>query len=184
MIVLETKQLILRTWRDDDLEPMTAINQDPKVMEYFPSRQDMEATQSFIGRVTKHQEQHRFSLYAVELKTTGEMIGFVGLMTVPFTAHFTPAIEIGWRLASGYWNRGYATEAAKTVLHDAFTRLNLSEVVSFTAQGNAASRRIMEKIGLQHNSEDNFKHPKLDEASPLCQHVLYRITKHDYLSKK
>lgn len=93
-----------------------------------------------------HYKEKGFSLYAVELKNTGEMIGFLGLMPPSFEAHFTPAVEIGWRLSSTHWNQGYATEGAKAVLHYAFTSLNLPEVVSFTAVNNLASRRVMEKL--------------------------------------
>jgi RimJ/RimL family protein N-acetyltransferase len=125
-----------------------------------------------------------FGLYAVELKNTGEMIGFLGLMIPPFEVHFTPAIEIGWRLSSTHWNQGYATEGAKAVLHYAITFLNLPEVVSFTAVNNLASRRVMEKIGLQHNTKDDFDHPKLEQNSPLRRHVLYRLSRADYLKNK
>jgi len=183
MNILETKRLILRTWQDDDLEPMTAINQDPKVMEYFPSIQDRDSTYCFIECVKKHQEQHGFSLYALALKPTGEMIGFVGLQYAQFNAHFTPAVEVGWRLAFEHWKKGYATEAAQAVLHYAFTQLDLDEIVSFTTSGNIASQRVMEKIGLHHNKKDDFDHPKLSTISPLCRHVLYRITKQEYLAK-
>ena len=112
------------------------------------------------------------------------MIGFLGLMIPSFEAHFTPAVEIGWRLSSTHWNQGYATEGAKAVLHYAFTSLNLPEVVSFTAVNNLASRRVMEKIGLQHNPKDDFDHPKLEQNSPLRRHVLYRLSRADYLKNK
>ena len=75
------------------------------------------------------------------------MIGFLGLMTPSFEAHFTPAVEIGWRLSSKRWSQGYATEGAKAVLGYAFRKLQLPEVVSFTTVNNKASRRVMEKIG-------------------------------------
>jgi RimJ/RimL family protein N-acetyltransferase len=90
----------------------------------------------------------------------------LGLITPSFESDFTPAVEMGWRLASRHWNKGYATEGEKAVLAYAFTHLNLEEVVSFTVTHNQASRRVMEKIGLQHNPKDDFDHPKLpDEAA-------------------
>jgi len=110
----------------------------------------------------------------VELKSTGEMIGFCGLFIPSFQAHFTPAVEIGWRLAAHQWNLGYATEAAKAVLKYAFETLKLKEIVSFTAVDNVRSRRVMEKIGLRHNPADDFDHPNLEKLHPLCRHVLYR----------
>jgi len=180
---LETNRLILRSWRDDDLDSMVAINQDPTVCQYFPELGNRDTTLTLIDRIIKHDEAHGFSLYAVEMKATEEMIGFLGLMTPSFEAHFTPAMEIGWRLSSQHWNQGLATEGAKAVLGHAFTDLNSEEIVSFTVINNHASRRVMEKIGMKHNSADDFDHPKLGEKSPLRRHVLYRLSKKDWFMK-
>lgn len=179
MKILESERLILRTFEETDLDAMTTINQDPKVCEYLPSIGSREETQGLISRIIKHHQEKGFSLYAVELKNTGEMLGFIGLITPSFEAHFTPAVEIGWRLSSKYWNQGYATEGALAVLHYAFTVLQIPEIVSFTVVNNHASRRVMEKIGLKHNPDDDFDHPKLDQDSPLKRHVLYRLSKKD-----
>ncbi len=92
-----------------------------------------------------------------------------------------PIVEIGWRLSSHHWGKGYATEAAKAVLRYAFTELNLIEIISFTVKANTKSRRVMEKIGLHHSVADDFDHPKLDENSPLRRHALYRLTRDNYL---
>ena len=181
MNILETERLILRTWNEKDIAPMTAINQDPKVCEYLPSIGNRSTTEAMLQRFIKHFNEHHFSLYAVELKSTDEMIGFLGLIPPSFEAHFTPAIEIGWRLASMHWNKGYATEAALAVLDYGFNQLKLNEIVSFTVPKNRASRRVMEKIGLNHNPKDDFDHPKLDEDSPLKRHVLYRLARINYL---
>lgn len=180
MNVFETERLILRTWQEADTTPFIAINQDPDVMRYFPYLQDRAYTLSLIEKIEQHQQKYGFSLYAVELKKTGEMIGFTGLFNASFKAHFTPAMEIGWRIASQHWNKGYATEAAKTVLHAAFHQFNLDEVVSFTTETNIPSRSVMEKIGLQYNPRDDFNHPALKSDSPLLRHVLYRLSKKDY----
>ena len=91
-----------------------------------------------------------------------------------------PIVEIGWRLSSKHWGEGYATEAAKAVLHHAFTVLKLDEIFSFTVVANVKSRRVMEKIGLHHVEEDNFDHPKIDKNSPLRRHVLYRLARNEY----
>jgi RimJ/RimL family protein N-acetyltransferase len=178
--IIETDRLILRTWQPSDLAPMNDINKDPEVMKYFPALGTLEETNVHIQKIVDHYEKHGFSLYAVALKTTGLMIGFVGLMIPSFEAHFTPSVEIGWRLASQYWNKGYATEAAMAVLDYAFNVLGLKELVSFTVVGNIASRRVMEKIGLHHDVKDDFYHPKLSRDHPLCRHVLYRISKLGY----
>lgn len=181
MKIIETDRLILRTWKEQDIDAMALIDQDPKVCEFLPGIGNRDATEAGVRRIIQHYEKHGFCLYAVELKSTHQFIGWIGLSIPSFEAHFTPAVEIGWRLNSQHWNKGYATEGAKAVLYYAFTKLNLNEIVSFTTVNNTASRRIMEKIGMHHNEQDDFDHPKLDKAHPLCRHVLYRISKSEYL---
>lgn len=186
MKILETERLLLRTFKESDLDAMTAINQDPKVMQHFPSLLDQEQTAKLIQKITNYQYKYGYSLYAVELKSTSEMIGFVGLLfrnKEEFDAPFMPSTEIGWRLSSKQWNRGYATEAAIAVLEYGFNHLDLDEIVSFTVPANKASRRVMEKIGLHYNSDDDFDHPNLDKNSHLCRHVLYRLTKQEWQNK-
>lgn len=184
LMILETERLFLRTWKAEDIEPMTIINKDPKVRKFLPSIGNRSMTESMIERFIKHYREYGFCLYAVEHKTTHKLLGFVGLNIPSFAAHFTPAVEIGWRLASQYWNKGFATEAAKAVLKHAFTNLGLNKIVSFTVVGNRQSRRVMEKIGLHHDAKDDFDHPKIDKNSPFCHHVLYRLTKQQYFNKR
>lgn len=182
MKILETARLILRTWKESDLDAMATIDQDPKVCQYLSAVGTRAGTEAGIERIKKCYEEHGFCLYAVELKSTHEMIGFVGLSIPSFEAHFTPAIEIGWRLSSHHWGKGYATEAAWAVLHYAFLELNLNEIVSFTAVNNQVSRRVMEKIGMRRDFSGDFDHPRLRDDSPLKRHVLYRISRQEYLS--
>ncbi len=185
-IILITDRLILRTWKASDIPLMSAISSDPLVMEHFPALQDIAATQLLIDRANQHYETFGYAPCAVETKDTQEFIGFVGLSHPPFEIpnfqpRGMPIVEIGWRLSSHHWGKGYATEAAKAVLRYAFTELNLSEIISFTVTANTKSRRVMEKIGLHHSVADDFDHPKLDENSPLRRHVLYRLTRDNYL---
>ena len=184
-IILSTERLILRTWKPGDTPLMTAISSDPMVMEHFPALQDNVATQALIDHINQHYETFGYAAYAVEIKDTHEFIGFVGLNHLPFEVpNFHPKslaiVEIAWRLSSKHWGQGYATEAAKAVLHYAFTELNLQEIISFTVPANTKSRHVMEKIGLNHSEADDFDHPKLEENSPLKRHVLYRLTRDNY----
>lgn len=185
MIILETTRLILREFEDTDLDALLKINQDKNVMAYFPGTQNLEQTQNFIKKVKQHFSEHGYSLYAVELRNTGEYIGFVGLLNATFKAHFTPATEIGWRIAYKHWGKGYATEAAKAILHYAFTDLKIAEVVSFTSKTNIKSRRVMEKIGLIYKRDDDFINPNIPDDYPdLKPHVLYRLKHSDYNADK
>ncbi len=186
-IILTTPRLFLRTWVAEDIPDMALISSDPQVMEYFPYIPDLVATEQLINRFISQYEECGYAPYAAELKETGEFIGFVGLGKVEFEIpHFIPRgdpiVEIGWRLAQGYWGKGYATEAAKAVLNYAFEQLTLNEIISFTAKLNMRSRGVMEKIGLEHNAGDDFNHPNIAIGNILSHHVLYRITRNKYFT--
>jgi len=155
---------------------MASINADPRVMEYFPRINTREETSGLIDRATNSFNENGFGLWAVELKHSGEMIGFIGLARPGFEAHFTPCVEVGWRLASAHWGSGYAPEGAEACLEDAFSRLDLAEIVSMTAKINLKSRRVMEKIAMRRTEADDFDHPSLEEGHRLRPHVLYRLT--------
>jgi RimJ/RimL family protein N-acetyltransferase len=175
MTPLETPRLILRAWRDDDRSPFAAMCADPAVMRYFPSTLTREECDRGVDRLLAHFDRHGFGFFAAELRETGAFIGFIGLAVPWFHAHFTPCVEIGWRLAAAYHNRGLATEGARETLCYAFETLELPEVVSFTVPANLPSRRVMEKLGLTHDTGGDFDHPNLPEGHPLGRHVLYRI---------
>lgn len=176
MKVIETTRLILRTWKDEDIDAYYSINQDPKVIEFLRGPMTMAEVKHFITEMNNNFIKHNYTLWAVEEKTTGNMIGFIGLQAPYFQAHFTPCIEIGWRLGSQYWGKGYATEGAKAALDYGFNKISLKEIVSFTVPANVKSLRIMEKIGMRLDVNGNFAHPKLPANHHLSIHVLYRIT--------
>jgi RimJ/RimL family protein N-acetyltransferase len=170
--LITTERLRLRQWRDDDLEPFAALNADPAVMEFFPAPLTREQSDALAARERAAIDERGWGLWAVE-DDAHELAGFVGLSVPSFEAHFTPAVEIGWRLAREHWGRGYATEAACAVLAFGFDELGLDEIVSFTAEINARSRRVMERIGMTHDAAGDFDHPRV-AAGPLRRHVLYR----------
>jgi ribosomal-protein-alanine N-acetyltransferase len=88
-------------------------------------------------------------------------------------------VEVGWRLSREHWGKGYATEAASKALAHGFGALGLAEIVSFTAVTNQRSRRVMEKLGMTHDPNDDFEHPALPPGHPLRRHVLYRIRREE-----
>lgn len=181
---LETSRLILRPWKDSDLEPFAALNADPDVMEFFPKLMTLEETAAMVERVNARYEADSFCFWAAEEKETGNFIGFIGLGRPSFEAHFMPCVEIGWRLARPYWGKGYAPEGAKEVLRDGFERANLDEIVAFTAALNAKSIRVMEKISMHRDPKDDFLHPVLEDGHHLKPHVLYRITRAEWGQKR
>jgi RimJ/RimL family protein N-acetyltransferase len=151
------------------------MNSDPEVMRYFPAVLSRRESDALADRIEAQEARHGFTFYAAELREGGDFAGFIGIAVPLFAAHFTPCVEIGWRLAKACWNRGLATEGARQVLHHAFTELGLSEIVAFTVPANRPSRRVMEKIGMTHDPADDFDHPRLPEGHPLRRHVLYRV---------
>ena len=176
MVTLTTQRLILRPWQDSDLAPFAKLNADPRVREFFPSLLTSQESDRSVQLFSDHIAKHGWGLWAASLIETDEFIGFIGLQEVPFQAHFTPAVEIGWRLGFDYWQKGYATEGAKAAVKYGFDTIGLKQIVSFTTVNNMRSRHVMEKIGMHHNREDDFDHPKLEEGHPLRKHVLYRIS--------
>lgn len=165
----------MRRWRGSDLEPFAKINADPVVMEYFPATLSTGESDEMVARIEQTFEDEDLGLWAVEIVDTSSFVGFVGLWPATFEAHFTPAIEVGWRLDPAYWGHGYATEAARAATEDGFERLGLREIVSFTTAVNLRSRRVMERLGMSHRSDDDFDHPHMASNDPLRRHALYRL---------
>lgn len=175
--IARTERLILRRWRTCDQAAFAALNSDPRVLEFLPRALTRRESDAFIARIEAHIDQHGFGFWAVEIPDVTPLAGFVGLAVPKFEAHFTPCVEIGWRLAAEHWGRGYATEGARAALDFAFDHAAAPEVVSFTSVRNSASRRVMEKLGMVHDPADDFDHPSLPEGDRLRRHVLYRIAR-------
>jgi RimJ/RimL family protein N-acetyltransferase len=175
---LSTGRLKLRQWRDADLAPFAALNADPEVMRYFPSTLAQEQSDEFAGYVYETIERQGWGLWAVEVTDGPPFIGFVGLNRVSFEEHFTPAVEVGWRLDRPFWGNGYATEAAAAAVTFGFEQLDLEEIVSFTSTVNEPSIRVMRRLGMRRDAAGDFDHPRVAEGSPLRRHVLYRLAKH------
>ncbi len=173
--VLTTARLRLRDWRDDDVEPWIALNADPRVREFFPNRLTPEESVAQIASIRDHFARHGFGLWAVEVIHGAPFIGFIGLSVPSFDAHFTPCVELGYRLAVEGWGRGYATEGARAALRHGFESLGLAEIVAFTAEQHWRSRRVMERLAMRHDPADDFDHPSLPPDHPLRRHVLYRL---------
>ncbi len=174
MAQLTTERLLLRRWRDADLEPFAALNADPGTMRFFPATLTREESDGYAERISRQIEEQGWGLWAVEVPGDAAFAGFVGLARPSFEAHFTPAVEVGWRLARAHWGKGYATEAGRAALAFGFAELGLEEIVSFTSPANEPSWRVMERLGMSRDPADDFEHPRLPQGHPLRPHVLYR----------
>ena len=172
---LRTPRLLLRRWREGDLDSLAAINADPAVMEHFPATLTRAETAVLVARIEDCFQANGFGLWALEQHDDGALVGFTGLLPVEPRMPFAPAVEIGWRLAHARWGRGLAAEAARAVCTDAFTRLRLDALVSYTAARNRRSRRLMERLGMRRDPAEDFLHPALAADHALAPHVLYRL---------
>lgn len=174
---VRTGRLLLRAWQESDLAPFAAMNADPVVMEHFPEPYSRQRSDAFVERIRAAWEQNGFGLWAVERLDLGCFIGYVGLWPATFDAPFTPAVEVGWRLAAAHWGQGFATEGGRAALEYGFATLGLAEIISFTARRNAPSRHVMERLGMIRDATMDFEHPAVPEHHPGRPHVLYRVTR-------
>jgi ribosomal-protein-alanine N-acetyltransferase len=182
--ILTTARLRLRQWREEDLAPFAALNADPQVMEFFPKVLTRAESDAVAGRIRDHFVRHGFGLWAVEVRGAADFVGFVGLAVPSFDAHFTPCVEIGWRLAREHWGHGYATEAATAALAFGFVDRALEEIVAFTVPANIPSRRVMGRLGMRRLPADDFEHPAIADGHPLRSHVLYRLRRADWKPRR
>lgn len=170
---LPTPRLLLRQWQPSDLEPFALMSSDADVMRYYPAPWSREQSDVFAQRVMRLIDERGWGFWAIEERASRQFIGFVGLHIPSHELPFSPCVEVGWRLAKPYWGLGYATEAAQSAISFGFQQLHLKELVAFTAITNLKSRAVMERLGMQFDSE--FDHPQVPVESVLRRHVLYRL---------
>ena len=161
MPVIETPRLLLRHWRDSDIEPWVAMNADPRVTEFFSTTYTRAIAESTAAVRRRELDELGHGWWVVEVRGGAPFTGVIALRDVPFQAHFTPAWEVGWRFAPEFWGNGYATEGARAALDFGFERLALPEIVAMTAVANLRSQRVMQRLGMTHDPADDFDHPKM-----------------------
>ena len=183
MTPITTGRLLLRPWQDSDRDPFAAMSADPAVMQYLPPLPTRAAADAWIDRQRTHMDQHGFCFWAAQSLADGAFVGAVGLQRVPFAAHFTPAIEVGWRIARPFWGRGYAPEAARAAVKYGFDTLQAAEIVAITLDANQNSRRVMEKIGMLYDPADDFDFPGAPPGGPVLRTVVYRLARDRWMSQ-
>lgn len=180
VIAFETRRLRLRQWRESDRAPFAQLNADPRVMQFFPALLNRAASDAMADRCEALIEARGWGFWAVEVKSTGAFVGFVGLHIPHAALPFIPCVEIGWRLAYPYWGQGLATEAARGALRFGFEQLQLAEILAFTALLNLRSQAVMGRLGMQAG-DATFHHPDLSSWNPLREHCLYRLSRDQWL---
>jgi RimJ/RimL family protein N-acetyltransferase len=160
------------------------MSADAEVMGYFPARLDRAQAEALVRQITRDLEHCGFGWWAVEVPGRFTFAGFAGLFMPRFHAHFTPCVEIGWRLRREAWGKGYATEAGQACLAFGFDRLGLDEIVSMAVAGNQRSRRVMERLGMNRRPADDFGHPRIAFGHPLRHQVLYRLARAEWTARR
>ena len=179
-IEVVTERLRLRQWRDADRAPFARLNADRRVMEFFPTTLSRAESDGLLERCAKGIADRGWGLWAAEERASGALIGFVGLSVPRADLPFSPCVEIGWRLASTHWGRGFATEAARGALRTGFEDLALPEIVAFTAALNLRSEAVMVRLGMR--VDGCFEHPALPSGHALRAHKLYRLPREAWLA--
>ena len=179
--MIETDRLRLRFWKQSDIAHFVEMCADKEVMEFFPKTLNRSESEQVVSIIRGLMDKQGWGLWAVEVKQLNSFIGFVGLHIPTDNLPFNPCTEIAWRLSKHAWGKGYATEAARQALRFGFEQLDLDEIVSFTARINERSEAVMKKLGMIKTAQ-NFMHPDVNSNSPLCEHVLYKLSRDQWLS--
>lgn len=182
MLPFATDRLIVRNWRDADRPLFHEINSDEAVMAFFPFRRDRAGADELMDRLAAAIDRDGHGFAALELRATGECIGFTGIQKAGLSPPFAPdMVEIGWRLARRHWGKGYACEAARAWLDRGFDRLGLDEIVAFAVAGNDRSTAVMRRLGMRPDPARDFDHPRIPDGRPdLKRHVFYALAREDF----
>ncbi|MES0812492.1 GNAT family N-acetyltransferase [Roseibium sp. SCPC15] len=182
---IETERLLLRTWREGDTEPFFKICSDPEVMRHFPEPLTLHKTEKLIGMGRACLETYGVFYSPVEVKATGELIGFVGLVVHEDSnaLPIAPCIDIGWRLKRSAWGKGYASEAAAAWLRFGFETKGYEEIVSFTPAINEPSQKVMLRLGMIRDPKEDFNHPYFSKDHRLALHRLYRMSRDTWVGR-
>lgn len=170
-----SERLGFRNWIASDLTTLAEINADDEVMQFFPKKFDFEESKLFMERMQDNFHKRGYCYFAVDELDSGELIGFIGLLYQEYEAHFTPCVDIGWRLSRKFWRKGYAYEGANRCLQYGFNTLKLDAIYSVAPIVNFKSEGVMKKIGME--KVDVFKHPKLKKFPRLEECILYKASK-------
>ncbi len=168
-----TERLIMRGWRESDLAPWMAMNADPEVRRYLGPLLTPGQAEAWVLNFQDDLDRRGFGFWAVEVRASGEFIGFTGLGILDDEMPVAGSVELAWRLARAAWGRGYATEAARAAMEYGFGPLDLPELVAVTMAENLRSRAVMERIGMTRDPGGDFEDPDVEEG-PLRRHVVYR----------
>ena len=178
--VAETERLRLRDWDDVDEARFYEVMNTPPVMRHLGGVQTPQEWHLSYERFRGYSRDFGHSLWIVEDKATGELLGFCGLKLVnsPGAGKLTGTPEIGWRLRESAWGKGIAKEAAIACLDLAFGRFGYSEVVAITVAANIESSGLMERLGMSRREDLDYVDPRF--GPELNPSIVWRIEAGDW----
>jgi RimJ/RimL family protein N-acetyltransferase len=175
--MIETERLILRGWRESDVEPFHAMGNDAEVMDFLGPHLSRADAAAAMERQNRMLAGLGHCFWAAERREDGAFIGFCGVKPGPAGTPIEGEIEIGWRLARPYWGKGYAREAAQASLDWVWANLDIGSVSAITVPGNRRSWGLMERLGMVRAGDDDFDHPNVPVGNPIRRHITYRIVR-------
>ena len=146
----------MRGWRESDLVPWAAMNADPEVRRYLGPLLTFEQASAWVLSFQDDLDRYGFGFWALEVRASGEFIGFTGLDTVDGEMPFT-GIELGWRLARPVWGNGYATEAATAAIDWAFRQAGIRRLISLIHPDDQPSEAVALRLGERLRERITFK---------------------------
>jgi RimJ/RimL family protein N-acetyltransferase len=173
-LVIETARLLLRDWREKDIEPFIRHTNTIAVMRWLGGVQtEAQLTDAIRGRMMRWQEERGFTFWVIERKADGALLGFCGLKIGDAPGSpIEGRHEVGWRVREDAWGQGYAKESAIASLDFAFGRLGANRVVAMTFPGNTASWGLMERIGMTRRPALDYDDPRFPGLNPA---IVYDI---------
>lgn len=163
-----TERLVLRPFREEDLEPWAALNVDPEVLTYLGGPLSRDECDQIASAVNERYAADGYGFLAVERRSDGAFLGACGLTREQW---YPEDLEIGWRLAREYWGHGYATEAAASWLEHGFTTLELPRIIAVTDSPNLRSIAVMRRLGMVFDHRAHLE----DDGVPF-EATIYSLT--------
>jgi RimJ/RimL family protein N-acetyltransferase len=157
-VLIRSDRLKLRNWRDSDRDAFAALNAAAEVTVDLGGPLDRTASDAKFDRYAAAFDRHGFCRWALE-DSDGQFLGYAGVMPARSGHPLGPHADIGWRLLRASWGRGYATEAARASLRDAFERVNLQEVLAYTSIDNLRSQAVIRRLNMQRAASLDYSEP-------------------------
>lgn len=181
--IIETSRLRLRAWTEADIDAFHRLSADDEIMRFFPYRRTRDESVAVMARIAELSATDGYGWCAAECLTTGSVVGITGYARVDPQSGLPGSDEIGWRFVPEVWGKGLATEAASALLRQAFTELQLPEMVAFAVYDNHASTAVMRRIGMEADPAASFEHPRVPDTHPhLKPHVTWRVARSHWLN--